>query len=142
MPKNTLSRWLLPTLALISVWLAMTVVWVAVALYSGQASGWMALVVAADSALMLRITAAPRGFVGIFLAIATTVAGIVSSYWMLTATYLGASFGIGPFDSAQRLGPVLAWDLSRMMMERGDLIALGAAPVLAGLATYLVTRRS
>ncbi|KFN43339.1 hypothetical protein N789_08680 [Arenimonas oryziterrae DSM 21050 = YC6267] len=134
-------RWLVPGLALIVVFLAMTAAWLAVALYTGQASGWMALVTAADLALMLRITRAPSGVVACLLAVAATVVTTLAAYWMITATYLGGMFGLGPLDSAMRLGPVLASELTWLTLERADWWAIGCAPVLAAIASFWLIRR-
>lgn len=120
MPKNSIARWLWVSLALIVGILGMSAVWVAVAVISNRPSGWLALLAAVDMALLLRLTRAPRGLFRILAGVLATALTVVLSQWLVVATHLGALFGLEPLASAQRLGPVLAWELSKLNLQRAD----------------------
>ena len=62
---------------------------------------------------------------------------ITSAYWMITATYLGAVFGLTPVESAQRLGPALAWAMTDIQISFADRVLLAAAVPLAAIAAWL-----
>jgi len=133
--SRTARRWLLPVPALVVGVLGMVAVWLAAYLSFRASSGWLALVAAADMALMLRLAAAPAGRLRASLALAGTAAAIALSYWMMAATQMGLLLGLTPLESAQRLGPVLAGELVRHATSGWDLAwALLALPLAWRLA--------
>jgi hypothetical protein len=134
------TRGWLPLLALLAVWLGMTAAWVAVAIATGQPSAWMALVVVVDVAALMHMTRARRGPVTAGIAALATALTIASAYWMITATYLGAIFGLTPIESAQRLGPVLAWELTTIRFDDSDPWLLAASVLLAALAAWIASK--
>jgi len=111
--------------------LAMTAAWLALGVYLRSASGWMALLVALDMVLMLRLGAAPPGPARAWLAVGATALVTAASYWLVAAAQMGRMLGLSPLDSAQRLGPVLAGELIRHGTSYWDIawaiLALGLA---------------
>ena len=130
-PASHLSHWLLPVLAL-SVGIAgITVVWVSVAVLSNAACGWLSLLVAADVALLLRLTQTASGRIRGAIAMFACALAIALAQWMIVAAHLGSVFGIGPMTSALRLGPVLAWELTRLTLRPLDWIFIALSLPLA-----------
>lgn len=130
------TRWLLSGLALAVGILGIVAVWLAVAVLSGSACGWLALVAAADMALMLRLTQAPGDWSRRLAAVAATAFAVAFSQWLIVATYLGQSLGLTPLESAYRLGPVLAWAMTVLDLHAADwgfiLLSLPLAAWWAG----------
>lgn len=124
-------QWLLPLLALCIGVLGMTAAWLALAMALGSACGWLAPLAALDMVLMLRLSAAPAGPLRAALAVLGTVAAIVTSYWMIAAAQMGQLLGLSPLESAQRLGPVLAGELTRHGTSHWDIAFAALALVLA-----------
>lgn len=104
-----------------------TAVWVLASLYSGRQLGWMALLGALDIALMLRLGGWRAGRGRMLAAMIATVAVVAVANWGITATQLGAMLGLGPVDSALRLGWHHAWILIQLVNTAMDAvwIALG-----------------
>lgn len=101
--------------------LGMATVWAVVSLMTLQPCAWLAVVAAADMALLLHLTQAPAGKARMAVAVAGTLAAIAFSYWMVVATQMGQAMGMKPMASALRLGTQLAWDLTRMNQNGWDL---------------------
>jgi len=135
LPRNSIVAWLLPTLALLVGILGVSAVWVAAATLSGRSCSWLGLLAAIDMALLLKLTNAPEGRLRMIAAVTATAAAIVLSQWMLVATQLGISLGMAPIASTLRLGPALAWQLSRLSLDSSDWILLLASLVLAAILT-------
>lgn len=114
-------HWLLPALALAIGVLGMTAAWLALAMFLRSPCGWLAPVAALDMAMMLRLAAAPAGWLRATLAVLGTAAAIALSYWMIAAMQMGQLLGLSPLESAQRLGPVLAGELVRHMTSGRDI---------------------
>jgi hypothetical protein len=57
------------------------------------------------------------------------------SQWLLVGTQLGISLGMAPLASSLRLGPVLAWELSRLSLDAADWILMLASLPLAAILT-------
>ncbi len=140
MTKLSTTQVWMPLVTLLAVWLGMTAAWVAVAIGTGRPSAWMALVVIVDIAILLRLTHARRSLPMALLAVAVTALTIAGAYWMITATYVGAMFGLPPMESAQRLGTVLAWMLTRIRFEPGDEFLLLASLPLAAIVGWLAAK--
>jgi hypothetical protein len=123
-------RWLLPVMLVVAS-ACVLVVWVALALYLQRQIGWMALLVALDVVLVLRLggmTAGPRRAV---LAALVTVAISALALWTVPATHLGFAFGLAPWESVLRLGAHHGWTLISLTTTPLDAVALLAAPLLA-----------
>ena len=106
-------------------------IWVAVAILSDRACGWLALFAAAVVALLLRLTHMPAGTSRNVLAVVACALAIASSLWAIAATRLGFVFGLDPMTSAFRLGPVLAWEMSRLLLQPLDWLWIGLSLPLA-----------
>lgn len=109
----------------------MVAAWLAVSLWLRSPAGWLALVAAADLALMLRLAAAPAGRGRAAAAAAGTVLAILASYWLYAAGLMGLALGLQPVESALRLGPVLGLELLRQATSAWDLAWALLAPALA-----------
>lgn len=130
------TRWLLSGFALVVGILGIVAVWLALAVLTGSACGWLALVAAADMALMLQLTQAPGSWSRRLVAVAATGLAVAASQWFIAATYLGQALGLTPLESARRLGPVLAWALTLLNLHAADwgwiLLSLPLAAWWAG----------
>lgn len=124
-------QWLLPLLALCIGVLGMTAAWLALSMFLGSPCGWLAPLAALDMALMLRLSAAPPGPMRAAAAVLGTLAALFASYWMMAATFMGQLLGLSPLESAQRLGPVLAGELTRHAAGPWDIGFAALALVLA-----------
>ena len=133
MPPNLLARWLLPVIAVFAGVLAITTIWAAVAVISNRSCGWLGLVAAIDVVLILRLGNAPPGIPRGIAAVLASALAIGLSLWMIVATQLGVMFGLGPMTSALRLGPVLAWELTRLNLQPLDWIFIALSLPLAFL---------
>jgi len=126
------TRWLLSGLALAVGILGIGAVWLALAVLSNSTCSWLALVAAADMALMLRLTQAPPGWARRVAAAIATAFAVALSQWFIVATYLGQSLGLTPLESARRLGPVLAWAMTLLNLHSTDwLLILLSLPLAA-----------
>jgi len=130
-PASNLSRWLLPVIALLVGNSGITIVWVAVAILSGRPCGWLALVAAAEVVLLLRLTQAPAGYVRAVVAVFACALAIAVTLWMIAATQMGFVFRLGPIESALKLGPVLAWELTRLTLRLLDWMFIALSLPLA-----------
>ncbi len=122
--------WLAPVMLLLGG-LSFMLIWVMLALYLQKQVGWMALLAALDAALMLRLGGMARGAGRSVLALVATVAICALALWGIVATQLGFAMGLGPFDSALRLGTHHAWTLTSLANTTFDWVALALAPPLA-----------
>ena len=81
--------------------------WTAAALWLGPPAAWMAVVAAADASVLLGLLRVPPGPARQALALAFVVASGAASAWVIAAGLVGPAFGLLPWESALRLGPVL-----------------------------------
>lgn len=133
MHRNSAAGWLLPGVALLVGVLGMTAVWVSVAVLSDRSCSWLALVAAIDMALLLRLTNAPPGPLRMAAAILATALAAALSQWLIVATQLGFALGLEPLASSLRLGPALAWQLTKLNLDRVDWILLVSSLPLAAI---------
>ena len=128
-----LTRWLLPVVALLVGISGITVIWVAVAILSDGTCGWLALLAAAVVAFLLRLTQAPPGNIRSGVALCACALAIAATLWMIIATRMGFMFRLDPMSSALRLGPVLAWEITRLTVRPLDWIFIALSLPLAAL---------
>ena len=121
----------LAVLALATGVLGIGAAWTWFNAYSGALNGWVALLAAADAALLLRLAGMARGSARAWLGVASVLACIVVAGWMSAALQVGAAMGLRPMESAWRMGPELAWTLSGAAATPLDLAAAAAALSLA-----------
>jgi hypothetical protein len=127
------ARWGLVAAVTAAGLLGVVTVWVTLALLTGLACGWMALVAALDFALLLRLVLAPPGPARTAIAVLATALACVASAWLIVAGQFGAVLGLDPIASALRLGPVLAWEFTRLGFKPWDWACVAFSPLLAGL---------
>lgn len=123
-------RWLLPVMLVVAS-ACVLVVWVSLALYLERQTGWMALLVALDVVLVLRLGGMAAGTRRAMLAAGITVAISALALWTVSATQLGFAFGLAPWESALRLGAHHGWTLISLSTTPLDVLAMVAAPLLA-----------
>jgi len=108
--------------------------WAAIAMLGGTQAAWMAPLAALDAAWLLRLGGAPRGWTRAALTLLGTVLAIAMANWSIVAAHMGGVMGLPFLESAQRLGPGLAWTLLKLAHSPTDLLWLAAALVVAVLA--------
>ncbi len=133
MPRNNAAPWLLPGIALLVGILGMSAVWVMAAIMFNRPCSWLALLAALDMAFLLRLTGAPTGPARVIAAAVATALAVSLSQWLIVSTQLGFALGLGPMDSALRLGPSLAWQLTRLSLDQVDWVWLMSSLPLAAI---------
>jgi glucan phosphoethanolaminetransferase (alkaline phosphatase superfamily) len=126
-----LLRWASAALAMVASGLAVVAVWIVAAVATDLACGWMALVAALDFAALLRLVRAPGRVARAVVAVAMTVLATAVAAWFIVAAQMGAVVGLDPLRSAARLGPVLAWEYTRLGFQPWDWACVAFAPLLA-----------
>lgn len=109
--------------------------WAAVAMLTASQAAWMAPLAGLDAAWLLRLGGAPKGWLRVLLAVAATALAIVMANWSIVAAQLAGVMGLPFMDSAQRLGPDLAWTLLRLANGTTELAWIGAGLLLAAIAS-------
>ena len=121
----------LVALALATGVLGIGAAWTLFNAYSGNDNGWVALVAAADAALLLRLAGMRAGAARALLGVTAVAATVLVAAWMGAALKVGAALGLRPMESAVRMGPELAWTLSGAGAAPLDTLAVLAALPLA-----------
>ncbi len=109
--------------------------WVLLAIARDGQHNWMALLAALDAALLLRLARMPAGWRRAAWGVATTAVVIGLANWGIAAAQMGKVMGLLPWDSALKLGPHHAWTLIQLANDSADLAWLGAAVILAAIAS-------
>lgn len=122
--------WLLPVMLVVAS-ACVLVIWVSLALYLQRQTGWMALLVALDVVLVLRLGGMAAGTRRAVLAALVTVAISAMALWTIPATHLGFALGLAPWESVLRLGAHHGWTLISVTTTPLDVVALVVAPLLA-----------
>ncbi|MFC4727923.1 hypothetical protein [Coralloluteibacterium thermophilus] len=134
MPSTTPSRWILAVFALAAGVLGVAAVWALASVMLGGLQGWMALVAAADAALLLRLAGVAPGRVRSLAAVLATLATAALAAWFSVAGELAPLFGLRPLDAVLRLGTDTAVLLVRQAATVADLAWVGLSlPVAAWL---------
>jgi hypothetical protein len=110
-------------------------IWVVLAWSNGTQCGWMALLGALDVAWILRLSGWPGGLRRALVGVGATVLVVVLANWGIIAVHMGEVMGFDPLDSALRLGVNHAWLLAKLANGPFDLLMIGAALLLAALAS-------
>lgn len=126
-------RWL-PMLLLIVGLLVAGAFWIALSLRSGSLCSWMALVVALDAAVLLRIGGVRRGAWRTGIALLATAATVALSLWSIVALQIGLPLGLGVWDALTKLGFDYARTLLELAADTRDLVWIGTGLLLAALA--------
>jgi len=109
--------------------------WILLALATGRQSSWMAVVAAADAALVLRLARMAPGRWRAAIGVAATLAAIALANWGIAAGEIGRALGMLPWDAAPRMGPHYAWTLALLANASVDRAWLAASVVAAALAS-------
>lgn len=112
---------------LVAAWPLMVALWVAVALAMGAPAAWMGIVVVADASVLLSLLRWPAGLARTALAVAFLLSAAAASLWVVAAGIVGPAFGLLPWESALRLGPVLFEAISAPWWTAGNAAWLAAA---------------
>ena len=107
------------------------VAWGALGLASGRQHGWVALLVALESGLMLRLGGMRPGWGRAVAAAVATVLVVVAVQWAIAAGHIGAQMGMAPWQALPKMGPGFVLTLSQLANTRLDLWCLALAPLLA-----------
>jgi len=105
-------------------------IWLSVSVWLDSACLWMTVLATLDLTLMLRLTGVSAGwprFVGI---LAGTSIIVIASQWLIAANAFGLVMGLWPVEAAQQIGPVLAWEFTRLRVIPMDLIYLPLSIIL------------
>lgn len=105
--------------------------WALAALYFNAQASWVALLVAIDAACLLRLGGMRPGWRRAAWAVLATAATIALANWAIAFTQIGLMMGMGPLDSALRMGPSLAWTLVGVANGPADLVWFAGALLLA-----------
>lgn len=132
MPPNPPRRTWMPafTLALVGS-IGIAAAWVLVAQNTGRQCSWMAVIAAADAALLLRIGGSRPGLARMTWAILATGLAIALANWGIAAEQVGRMLGLPVWTSMARMGGDYAWLLVRMANDAVDLAWLAAGLVAA-----------
>ncbi|MFG3448534.1 hypothetical protein ACGFZ3_08115 [Stenotrophomonas sp. NPDC047960] len=123
------AHWLWPPLLLLGVVTA-TLAWLFIALLSGRQAGWMAVLVALELGFMLRLGNLRGGLPRVALTLLGTLLVALAANWGIASAYLGGSLGLGPWESALRMGPFMAFTLVQLANGVGELLWLAVALVV------------
>ncbi len=135
MPPSRNSRhWLAPVLLLLAS-LGVAAAWILLAASFNRPLAWMALVAAADAALLLRLSRFPPGAWRALLGIVATALTIAASCWGIAATRIGKPLGLLPWESMLKMGPEFGWLLVRLGTTPADLAWFAAGLATAALAS-------
>ena len=139
MSEKSRKSWLWPSLAWCLGILGMIGIWLSISVWLDSACLWMTVFATLDLSLMLRLTGVSAGwrrFLGILLG---TILIFIASQWLIAANAFGLVMGLWPLEAAQQIGPVLAWEFTRLRVMPIDLIYL---PLSLFLAWFFGMRRS
>ena len=129
------SRWF--ALALLALGMSgFAAAWMLVALGFDRLLPWLAPLAAADMVLLMAAAQWPAGYSRAVVAMLATVATIALALFGIVAGQVGMGMGMGPWESALKLGPSYAWELARLATSAGDLAWYGSGMAVAVVAGY------
>lgn len=115
--------------------LGVAAIWVLLAMRLDRQCSWMAVVAAADAALVVRMLRLRPGALRALWGVLATAVAILAANWAIVASWLGRHMGLPPWDSMARLGPELGTVLVRLFNAPADLAWLAAALLVAAIAS-------
>jgi hypothetical protein len=125
-----------PAVALLALAsLGAAAVWVLLSMRLDRQCSWMAVVAAADAAIVVRLLRLPPGALRALYGVLATLVAILAANWAIVASWLGRHMGLLPWESILKLGPELGALLVRLFNSPGDLAWMAAALVVAALAS-------
>lgn len=111
--------------------LAMMTVWFTLSARSGEVLSWLALLAAADIALLERWTRAPNQPTPRWIAPTLTLGCCLASLWLIIALNVSFATGLSLRESAKGMGYGLFRYLLAIRLQPLDWIFLAVSPVLA-----------
>ncbi len=124
-------RVIVPLLLAVLGILGMSAVWALLALIIDRQCAWMAVLTAADIALLLRLGHAAPGMPRAAMAVFATLATIALTNWTIAATQMGGPMGFKLVDSMQRLGIDHAQTLLGLANQPAELAWYAVAVIVA-----------
>lgn len=109
----------------------MAAIWTLLALIVNRQCAWMAVLTAADIALLLRLTRAAPGLPRAATCVVATLATILLANWTIAATQIGGAMGLKLLDSVQRLGSDHAQTLFGLANRPTELAWYAVAVIVA-----------
>ncbi len=109
----------------------MSAVWALLALIVDRQCAWMAVLTAADIALLLRLGRGAPGMPRAAVAVFATLATIALANWTIAATQMGGPMGLKLIDSVQRLGTDHAQTLLGLANRPVELAWYAVAVIVA-----------
>lgn len=109
--------------------------WTSLSLWNNASNGWMAVLGAADVALLVRLGRWHRGLPRAALGGLALTLIVALATWGTIAGHLGRMFGLSPWASALRLGATHAWTLAGLAFTPADVAWLAAGLVLGVVAS-------
>lgn len=136
MPPDSPARVMrgLPLLLLATGSAIVGALWILLALRSGRQCSWMALAVALDCVVLLRLGGMRRGWGRATAALLATAAVIVLVNWCIVALQVGLPLGLDAWDALTRPGFGYAWTLLDLATGAKDAIFISLALVVAFVA--------
>lgn len=129
-PPSRTHHWLWPLLLLLGS-ITLTIAWLLVALSTRTQAGWMAVLAALEAAWMLRLGTFRAGAARVAITVLATLLIVVAANWAIASAYMGGPMGLTPWESALRMGPALAWTLSKLANGTAEAIWLVIAVLVA-----------
>ncbi|WP_457021433.1 hypothetical protein [Luteimonas sp. A611] len=115
--------------------LGVAAVWVLLSMRLDSQCSWMAVVAAADAALVVRLLRMRPGTLRMLLGVLATLVAILAANWLIVASWLGRHMGLLPWESMVKLGPGFGTLLVRLSNSPADLAWMAAALVVAAVAS-------
>ncbi len=109
----------------------MSAIWTLLALIVDRQCAWVAVLTAADIALLLRLARAAPGLPRAALNVMATLATIAIANWVIAAAQVGGAMGFGLIDSVQRLGTDYAQTLFGLANHPAELAWYAIALIVA-----------
>lgn len=105
--------------------------WALIALILNRHCAWIAVLTAADIALLLRMGRAAPGLPRAVTTVVATLATILLANWIIAATQIGGQFGLKLVDSVFRLGTDHAQTLMGLANRPAELAWYAIAVIVA-----------
>ena len=130
-PVAPRTRVVAPALLLLLGIFGMSAIWTLLALIVDRQCAWVAVIAAADLALLLRLAHAAPGMPRAFAALGATFATAAISNWTIAATQMGGPMGLPLVDSVQRLGSDHAQTLMLLANQPAEWAWYAVAAIVA-----------
>jgi hypothetical protein len=130
-PVAPRTRVFAPALLLLLGIFGMSAIWTLLALIVDRQCAWVAVIAAADLALLLRLSHAAPGMPRAFAALGATFATVAISNWTIAATQMGGPMGLPLVDSVQRLGSDHAQTLMLLANQPAEWAWYAVAAIVA-----------